>query len=205
MDTPSDATPGVTADTGNGRHWAERLAHGRLGIAVLSVLESTIVPVPLETLLAPVMISYPQRAWVLALMATIGALIGATLMYVAGFYAFDWLREALSAYIDFSPADDFIARLDGQAGFWAVFLVALGPLPLQMATLGAGAAKINFAVYIVGIGISRAIRYFGMAWLCREIGERIRHLKFSKRVMIAVTAAFLLLLWGGYELLTSAD
>ena len=207
MATHSETTPGVGgASEADGRsHWAERLADSRIGILVLSVLESTVVPIPLEALLLPVMVFHPHRAWVLALMATIGALIGASLMYFAGFFLFDLLRDTLSGFLDFSGAEDFTERLEGRAAFWTVFLVALGPLPLQMATLGAGAAKVNFAIYILAIGISRAIRYFGMAFLSRVVGERIAHLKLRKRVTIPLMIGFLLLFWGGYELFISND
>lgn len=191
-------------DTG-APHWAERLAHSRLGMGVLSFGESTVVPIPLETLMVPLMVAYPARAWVLALVALIGALAGASVMYFAGAFAYEGLRSALGGVIDFAPAEDFIAKLEGSAAFWSIFLVAVGPLPLQMATLGAGAAQVNFAVYISAIGLSRGIRYFGLALICRLVGERIAHLNLRRRTMVLFSAAFLLGCWGLYELFLSAD
>lgn len=186
-------------------HWAERMAHSRLGMGVLSFGESTVVPIPLETLMVPLMIAYPRRAWVLAAAALVGALLGATVMYFAGAFAFDALKSGLSGIVDFQPADDFIAEMQGRTAFWSIFLVAVGPLPLQMATLGAGAADVSFVVYMSAIALSRGIRYFGLALICRFVGERVKALKVRRRTMVVVTALFLLALWGGYELFISAD
>ena len=186
-------------------HWAERMSHSRIGLAVLSFLESTLAPIPIETLLVPLMLAYPRSAWIIATATLAGSLVGATLMYFLGMFAFDWLRDMLSGWIDFAPADEFIAQINGETGFWTVFLIAVGPIPMQMATLGAGAAQLGFITFLGAIALSRGLRYYGLALACYFVGERIQHLKIRKRTTVLFTTIFLLLLWGGYELFISAD
>jgi len=59
------------------------------GITFASFLESTIVPIPLEAVLIPLMQSRREKIWLIALMATLGCLIGALFGYALGYYLFD--------------------------------------------------------------------------------------------------------------------
>ena len=140
-------------------------------LAFLSFLESTVVPVPIETAAGPVMAAYPARAYRVATYILGGCLIGAAMFYLIAFFLIEPLVEPALAWLglekDFREATE---RLDRGAFFWAVFLVSATPLPFQLATLGAGAVSGHFAVFMAAVALSRALRYYGLAFLARRYG-----------------------------------
>lgn len=176
--------------------WSARLARSKLGVGLLSVGESTVVPIPLETILLPVMVAWPRRAIPIALIATLGAVIGSALFYLAGYLLYDPVVEpALRALGVEAQYEAAVERLSGEGFFWTVFIVSLGPAPLQLATLGAGASGMNFLSFLVAIATSRAIRYVGMAVLCHLLGERIQRYRLPKWAIIVGTLAFIAAMW----------
>lgn len=176
--------------------WSAKLARSKLGVALLSVGESTVVPIPLETILLPVMVAWPRRAIPIALAATAGAIVGAALFYMVGYLLYEPVVEpalrALGAEADYERA---VERLSGEGFFWTVFMISLGPAPLQLATLGAGASGMNIFSFLAAIATSRAIRYVGMAVLCHLLGERIQRYRLPTWVIIVSTLAFIALMW----------
>ncbi|WP_372763207.1 YqaA family protein, partial [Pseudoalteromonas sp.] len=79
--------------------------HMLTGITVASFLESTIVPIPLEAVLVPLMQARREKLWLIALMATLGCLVGALFGYALGYYLFDLLGDWLISH--FSSAEQF--------------------------------------------------------------------------------------------------
>ena len=61
------------------------------GITVASLLESTIVPIPLEAVLVPLMQARRDKLWLIALMATLGCLVGAIIGYGIGIFSGKWV------------------------------------------------------------------------------------------------------------------
>lgn len=179
----------------------ERLARHRTGLAALSVAEATVVPVPLEALVVPLMVGHPRRAMTIAVAIWIGALIGALAFYGLAALAFEpVVRPALEALGLAADFDEMTGRLGRDGLFWTVFLVSLLPAPMQLATLGAGAAGANVAVFLAAIALSRGLRYFGLALLAQLFGARIAHLNVPNRVLIPALMVTLVAVWGVMQL-----
>lgn len=79
---PMDKTASSTSRTA-GANWIDRLSRHRTGLAAISAAESTVVPIPLETVIAPLMVGHPRRALGIALWVWLGCLAGASLFYLA--------------------------------------------------------------------------------------------------------------------------
>jgi membrane protein YqaA with SNARE-associated domain len=190
------------ADTaGTGHHWLDRLSRHRTGLAAMSFAESTVVPIPLETVVVPLMVGHPRRALGIALAIWIGCLVGALAFFFIGSTLVDPVvlpvLEWLGLAEEFEQTTD---RLGSGGLFWAVFLVSFSPAPMQLATLGAGAAGGNVLVFLAAIALSRGLRYFGLAILAQFLGERIAHLDVPKRVLIPAMMIGLLAIWGLFQL-----
>lgn len=175
--------------------WTRRLVSEDAGLRALgaaSFLESTIVPIPLETLVAPLMAAHPRRAYSVATAILIGCLIGALLFYLLASWLFDPVVAPALAWLGLDESfAEARAHLEGRSFFWAVFLVSVTPLPFQLATLGAGAVGGNAAIFMAAVASSRAIRYFGLAVLARLFGERALRLAGS-RTRLVIGGALLL-------------
>lgn len=176
--------------------WTGRLARHRSGLAALSFAESTVVPIPLETVVAPLMVGHHRHATTIALAIWIGCLAGASLFYFVGL----WLAEplvypALEGLGLLGEFENLMADLDTGGLFWTVFLVSFSPAPMQLATLGAGTVGGNFAIFLAAIAASRGLRYFGLALLANLFGPKIAEFDIPKTRIVLVVFAVMAAGW----------
>jgi membrane protein YqaA with SNARE-associated domain len=176
--------------------WTDRLARHRTGLAALSFAESTVVPIPLETVVAPLMVCQHRHSVTIATAIWLGCLAGATLFYFVGLWLADPVvipaLEALGLKDDF---DDMTSDLSGGGLFLTVFLVSFSPAPMQLATLGTGVVGGNFLTFIGAIALSRGLRYFGLALLARLFGPKVAELNLPTGKLVFGIAAVLLAGW----------
>lgn len=59
-------------------------------------------------------------------------------------------------------------------GMVTVFVPALVPIPmpLKVFVICSGALRVPLALFLGVLGVARAARYFGLAWLCRTLGKQ---------------------------------
>ena len=171
--------------------------HMLSSITVASFLESTIVPIPLEALLVPLMQARREKIWLIALMATLGCILGALFGYALGYYLFDMIGDWIIQ--TFSNPEQFenITQKMQEQGFWFVFTLGIVPIPFQIAMLAAGATKYSLLLFLIAAAIARSIRYFGLALVVYYAGNQaervIREHKTKTMIAISVTV---LLAWG---------
>ena len=142
-----------------------------LAVATLSFLEATVLPIPLEAVLVPVMQLDRRRLWRYAAAALAGFLPAALLGYAAGMGVLAWLVEPVMG----DAAADGLARAKEVVtayGFWGILLAGVTPIPFQAAMLAAGAVGYPLAWYLAATLLSRGLRYFGLALLVWWLGDR---------------------------------
>jgi len=198
----AQASEHSNADTRDDSGWTARLARHRTGLALLSFAESTLVPIPLETVVAPLMVGHPRRAITIALAIWVGCLIGAAMSYGVAYWLADPVVMPILQAIGLEQGfQQTITRMQGGNLFWTVFLVSFLPVPMQLATLGAGVAQSNFLVFMLAIAASRALRYFGLAILAQFLGERIAQFDLPTGKLVLIVFGILILSWGAWQLL----
>ncbi|ASM51007.1 hypothetical protein PESP_a3145 [Pseudoalteromonas espejiana DSM 9414] len=171
--------------------------HMLSGITVASFLESTIVPIPLEAVLVPLMQARREKLWLIALMATVGCIIGALFGYALGYYLFDavgdWVINTFSSPEQFENVKQ---QMKSQ-GFWFVMTLGIVPIPFQIAMLAAGATKYSIGLFLLASGIARSIRYFGLAIVVYYAGNQAERIisKHKTKAMIGLTI-LVLAAWG---------
>lgn len=184
--------------------WVERLVHSRHGLRlmfVVSFLEATVLPVPLELILIPYMLKVPALVWRIATAALLGCMAAATLGYYVGALLLDtvgiWLLETLNYTEVFDTYREDFQR----HGFWAIILFGISPLQFQAAMLAAGAADYPLPLFWLASGISRGVLYYGIGLLVVLLGDRAVALweRLSKRAGWAVIAmvilVYFLIIW----------
>lgn len=170
--------------------------HMLKGVTVASFLESTIVPIPLEAVLLPLMQARRDKLWLIALMATLGCVLGALFGYALGFYLFDLIGDW--AIATFSSPEQWQTVKDQMTkdGFWFVLSVGIVPIPFQIAMLAAGATQFSLGLYLLATAISRSIRYFGIALAVQVAGNTAeRLLKRYRSKAIVLIAVLIAVLW----------
>lgn len=109
--------------------WITRLAESRVGLAVLSAAESTVLPIPLEAVLIPLMVGRPSHALRIGLWALLGCLVGSFLLYGAGLLA-QPLVDPVLQWLGLTEAfEEMQTRLTGGNLFVTVVIIAVSPAP----------------------------------------------------------------------------
>ncbi|QDG40240.1 DedA family protein [Alteromonas mediterranea] len=171
--------------------------HMLKGITLASFLESTIVPIPLEAVMVPLMQARRESLWKIAFMATLGCVIGAVFGYALGYYLFDMVGEWLiNTFFSQDQFDNVKQQMQNQ-GFWFVMTLGIAPIPFQVAMLAAGATKFSLPLFLLATVIARAIRYFGLAIVVYYAGDKAEQLikRYKMKAVIAITLTVIFLWW----------
>ena len=171
--------------------------HMLKSITAASFLESTIVPIPLEAVLVPLMQARREKLWLIALMATIGCIIGAIFGYALGYYLFDVVGDwVINTFSNPEQFEQVKQKMQAQ-GFWFVLTLGIVPIPFQIAMLAAGATKYSIFLFLLATVIARSIRYFALAAVVYYAGiqaERVIQ-KHKTKALVAISVLVLLLWW----------
>ncbi|WP_340105360.1 YqaA family protein [Rhodohalobacter sp. 8-1] len=163
------------------------------GIGFASFLESTIVPIPLETILLPLMQARRKQLVAISAMALAGCIFGALSGYAIGYYIFDAVGEQIVSLLSSQEQFEIAKQQMQQKGFWFVMSVGILPIPFQIAMLAAGTLKYSLFLFLIATTISRAIRYYGLAILVYLAGNQAqklfeRHKKSTSIILFVVVA-----------------
>jgi membrane protein YqaA with SNARE-associated domain len=163
--------------------------HMLSGVGVASFLESTVVPIPLETVLIPLMQSRRDKLWLIAAVTTLACIVGALLGYAVGYFLFDVFEKYIVDYVASTEQINQFQDSMKTEGFWFVFSTGVTPVPLQVAMIAAGLSKYSLALYLLAVSSSRIIRYFGLAILVYYFGDKTEKVikRYKWQVIIGVS------------------
>jgi membrane protein YqaA with SNARE-associated domain len=142
--------------------WLIGLAASRWALpalAAVSFAESSFLPLPPDTLLAPMVLARPRRAWLYAGVTTLGSVLGGLLGYGVGFYLAPLGVKVLAATGHpgaLASFQDWYARF----GLWVILIKGLTPIPYKLVTIASGLAKFNFAMFLGASVATRGARFF---------------------------------------------
>ncbi|MBY6063012.1 YqaA family protein [Pseudidiomarina sediminum] len=171
-------TTEVKSNNAKANRWLERILasnHVLWMIFVLSMLESIIIPVPLELVLIPLLIHERKRWFAIATATLAGCLVGATIGYSVGMFLFDTAGQWVLAFFGYEQAFENFQQEFSENGFITLLLVGITPIPFQVGMLTAGSTDYPYLLFMLASLIARGIRYYGLALLVNWLGERILH------------------------------
>lgn len=148
-----------------------RHRHAEWYLGAMSFAESSFFPIPVDVMLAPMVMAKRDRWIRYAANATILSVLGGVGGYAIGYLTFEavepWLRESnyWDAYLTARSWFD-------SYGFWAVFIAGFSPIPFKVFTIAAGVATLNLPAFIIASLIGRGARFFLVAGIVRVAGEK---------------------------------
>jgi membrane protein YqaA with SNARE-associated domain len=182
------------------RHFSDYLvALGPLGIFLLSVLDSSGVPVAgvFDALLILIAVKTPQVAWLCAGLAVVGSTAGNVILYLTA-------RKGGQRFLRESAPEGRSAKFREwfrRYGLVTVFVPALVPIPmpLKLFVISAGALGTPLGTFVSVVLAARVLRYFGEAWLGIKLGEESTkflkdhavHFMLGAAVLFAVLVIFI--------------
>lgn len=152
--------------------WVLSLArhrHATKALAAVSFAESSFFPIPPDVMLAPMVVTRPDRAYFYATVCTIASVLGGLLGYAIGHFLEPvgmWLLAVMG------KADTFEASkaLFQQHGAWVILIKGLTPIPYKLITIAAGVFAFNLPLFILLSVITRAARFFLVAFVVKTFG-----------------------------------
>lgn len=135
-----------------------RLAPLYLGL--ISFAESSFFPVPVDVMLAPMVLAKREAAWRFALLATITSVLGGIAGYFIGMFLFDsigqWMLDTYHAHERFEQ----VQALFSEYGVWIVFIAGFTPIPYKVFTIASGVIGVALIPFIIASLFGRAGRFF---------------------------------------------
>lgn len=176
-----------------------RHRHAERWLAGISFAEASFFPIPPDVLLAPMCLAEPKKAFRYAFICTLASVAGALLGYAIGYFLFETIGQAI---LGFYGAEEKFAKFSGEFneyGLVIVFLAGFTPLPFKVITIAAGATAMPLPVLILASAVSRAARFFLVAFLLWKWGEPMQRL--IDRHFALLTALFGIALVGGFAVI----
>lgn len=173
--------------------WVMGLAasrHAPLSLFAVSFAESSFFPIPPDVMLAPMCLAKPDKAWRYALICTIASVLGGCLGYAIGFFLRDFGLWMMAATGHSGGLEQFQCWY-GKYGVWVILAKGLTPIPYKLVTIASGLAAFSFPMFIAASVITRAARFFLVAFIIKKFGPTLlpvveRRLALFAGILIAL-------------------
>ena len=150
--------------------------HAMWTMGAIAFAESSFFPVPPDVMLTPMSLARPQRAYVMALWCTIASVSGGLLGYAIGALLYDSVGHWLIQLYGYGKSVEAFRAAYAQWGAWIILLKGLTPIPYKIVTITSGFAGYNLALFILFSLITRAARFFVLAFLLHRYGPQAREI-----------------------------
>ncbi len=168
-------------------------------LAAIAFAESSFFPIPPDTLLIPMALARPDKAWRFAFVCTVASVIGGALGYFIGYALFDQLARPVIALYGYAARFDAYQAMYAEWGLWIILIKGVTPIPYKIVTIASGAAHFNFGVFMAASVVTRGARFFLVATLLHFYGESVR--EFIERRLTLVTTGIVVGIVGGFMVL----
>jgi len=178
--------------------WCIDSAHKPYALWIMGAVafaESSFFPVPPDVMLIPMSLARPQRAWLYALVCTVGSVVGGILGYAIGALLYDSLGHWL---INFYGLADKVDGFRAAYAHWGALIIigkGLTPIPYKLVTIASGFAGYNIWLFVLCSIIARGLRFFIAALLLNRYGEWIR-VRIEKHLALWVVLGIAVLVLG---------
>jgi membrane protein YqaA with SNARE-associated domain len=164
-------------------------------MGAISFVESSFFPIPPDTMLIPMSLARPDRAWFYAHVCTITSVAGGVLGYAIGALLYDSVGHWLIQLYGYGDKVDTFRRAYAEWGTWIILLKGVTPIPYKIVTITSGFAGYSFPMFVLLSFIARGIRFYLLAFLLNRYGAEARHI-IEKRLGFWVTLTAALLVVG---------
>ncbi|MGB1155601.1 MAG: YqaA family protein [Alphaproteobacteria bacterium] len=181
---------------------AERAAGSRSALWLLGAVsfsESAFLPVPVDAVSVPIMLSAKRRIPLVILIGTVTSVLGGLLGYLLGWGAYEALALPLLGLLGVADeVQGFAERMQANqaAGAWLIFLGAVTPVPFKVVCIGAGLIQFNLGLFIAAAMAGRVLRFLAFGVLFWFFGEPMK--RFIQQNSGWVSIGLLVVLVGGF-------
>lgn len=167
--------------------------HAEKALGAISFTESSCFPIPADVLFVPMVLARPDRAWRLAMIASVTSVLGGIFGWFIGHYAFELL--ALPLLELYGKVDAFNALKDATGSGTILLLLLTSGFshlpPMKVVTILSGVVSFSLPLFILAAIVARGGRFFLLAYALRHYGVQV--VDFIERRFTQITLAVLAL------------
>ncbi len=166
-----------------------------LALLAVAFVESSLLPIPPDILLIPMILAQPARAFRLALLCTLASVAGGLVGYAIGYFLFDAIGRPILEYNHAMAGYEALKAGFAKWGVWIIIIKGMTPIPYKLVTIASGVVHFPLLPFIAASLVSRSLRFFMIALLLWWFGDAAR--EFIERRLMLMTSLFAILLVGG--------
>jgi membrane protein YqaA with SNARE-associated domain len=181
--------------------WTLKLAshrHAERSMAAIAFAESSFFPIPPDVMIVPMILARKDRAWRIATICTISSVLGGIVGYGIGYFLYDSVGKWLMHAYGMEGGIEQFRRWYAQWGAAIILIKGLTPIPFKLVTIASGFASFNFGLFLITALITRAARFFLVAWLLQRYGAPVQ--AFIEKRMNLVGILLIAVIVGGFVL-----
>ena len=167
-------------------------------LGIMSFIESFVFPIPPDVLIIPMTIAKKQDWSRIALIATIGSVLGACLGYFIGYVFFNEIGIKIFELYGVNNASFLKDKMSSEGGTiaWITLLAIAGfsPIPFKLLTITSGFLHFNLFYFIIVSLITRGLRFFLIAFLIGNFGSAMKKIIEKKLLKVSIIISMVLII-----------
>ena len=168
-------------------------------LGIMSFIESFIFPIPPDVLIIPMTIAKKNEWFKIALIATIGSVLGACLGYLIGYVFFNEIGVKIFELYSVDNTSFLKDKMSSEGGTiaWMTLLAIAGfsPIPFKLLTITSGFIEFNLVYFIVVSLITRGSRFFIIAFLVGNFGSAMKKIIEKKLFKFSLILSAILIIF----------
>ena len=166
-------------------------------LGLISFIESFIFPIPPDVLIIPMTIAR-KREWIrIALIATVGSVLGACLGYFIGYVFFNEIGLKIFEIYGVDNTSFLKDKVSSDGGViaWITLLAIAGfsPVPFKLLTITSGFIHFNLFYFIIISLLTRGSRFFLIAFLIGNFGSTMKKIIEKKLLKFSIILSIIII------------
>ena len=166
-------------------------------LGFISFIESFVFPIPPDVLIIPMTIARRQEWIKIALVATVGSVLGACLGYFIGYVFFNEIGLRIFEIYGVDDASFLKDKVSSEGGViaWITLLAIAGfsPVPFKLLTITSGFIHFNLFYFIIICILTRGSRFFLIAFLIGNFGPTMKKIIEKKLLKFSLILSIILI------------
>jgi len=177
--------------------WATLKPLGSWGVFAIAGVDSSLLGMPLDPVVAGYVYQNPHRFLLYVVMASAGSAVGSIVIYLIGYKGGEVLLEKRMSKAKFEKIKQSFDRHE----FWSLMFPVMlpPPFPFKVVVLAAAAFEMRFTHFLAAIFAGRFVRFLILSLLTLKFGPQVVTITASlvqKHLIAVMLAAVLIVVLG---------
>ena len=168
-------------------------------LGFISFIESFIFPIPPDVLIIPMTIAKKQEWIKIAIIATVGSILGACLGYLIGYIFFNEIGIKIFEIYGVDNTSFLKDKMSSEGGelAWITLLAIAGfsPVPFKLLTITSGFVHFNLFYFIIVSLLTRGSRFFIISFLIGNFGPAMKKIIEKKLLKVSIILSIIIIVF----------